>query len=108
VLKPGGHFSMSDVVLKGDLPENLKNDAEMYAGCVSGAIQLVDYLNIIHKTGFSEIAVQKEKVVVLPNEILAKYLSEAEIGDYQNGDFGIYSVTVYGQKPCCDPNSGCC
>ena len=108
VLKPGGHFSVSDVVLKGDLPENLKNDAEMYAGCVSGAIQLSDYLNIIDNAGFSEIAVQKEKVVVLPNEILTKYLSESEIKDYQNGNFGIYSVTVYGQKPCCNPKSGCC
>jgi ubiquinone/menaquinone biosynthesis C-methylase UbiE len=108
VLKPGGHFSVSDVVLKGDLPENLKNDAEMYAGCVSGAIQMVDYLNIIHQTGFVEIATQKEKVVVMPDEILAKYLNETEIANYKNGDFGIFSVTVYGQKPSCDPNSGCC
>ena len=108
VLKPGGHFSVSDVVLKGNLPENLKNDAEMYAGCVSGAIQLVDYMNIIHNTGFVEIDVQKEKVVVLPDEILSNYLSENEIEQYHSGEFGIYSVTVYGQKPCCDPNSNCC
>jgi len=40
VLKPGGHFCVSDVVLKGELPEKLRHDAEMYAGCVSGAIQL--------------------------------------------------------------------
>src|SRR5690606_33760671 len=38
VLKPGGHFSISDVVLVGDLPDGLRNAAEMYAGCVSGAI----------------------------------------------------------------------
>jgi ubiquinone/menaquinone biosynthesis C-methylase UbiE len=108
VLKPGGHFSVSDVVLKGDLPENLKNDAEMYAGCVSGAIQLDEYMNIIKETGFTEIATQKEKVVVLPQEILAKYLNEAEIVAYHSGNFGIYSVTVYGQKPSCDPGAGCC
>ena len=108
VLKPGGHFSVSDVVLKGGLPENLKNDAEMYAGCVSGAIQLDDYVNIIKATGFTEISVQKEKVVVLPDEILSKYLNESEIANYKNGDFGIFSITVYGQKPSCEPNSGCC
>ncbi len=108
VLKPGGHFSVSDVVLKGDLPENLKNDAEMYAGCVSGAIQLEEYVAIIKETGFMEIAVQKEKMVVLPDEILNMYLNETEITNYKNGDFGIVSVTVYGQKPSCDPNSGCC
>jgi ubiquinone/menaquinone biosynthesis C-methylase UbiE len=39
VLKPGGHFSVSDIVLDGNLPDQLKNAAEMYAGCVSGAIQ---------------------------------------------------------------------
>lgn len=108
VLKAGGHFSVSDVVLKGNLPENLKNDAEMYAGCVSGAIQLIDYMNIIHNSGFTEISIQKEKPVVLPNEILSKYLSKNEMEAYQKGEFGIFSVTVYGQKPCCNPNSGCC
>ncbi|MCO6500101.1 MAG: arsenite methyltransferase [Vicingus serpentipes] len=108
VLKPGGHFSMSDVVLKGNLPENLKQDAEMYAGCVSGAIQLTEYMEIIHQTGFSEATVQKEKVVILPKEIITKYLSEEEMKQYEDGRFGIYSITVYGQKPCCNPNSGCC
>jgi len=108
VIKPGGHFSVSDVVLKGDLPENLKNDAEMYAGCVSGAIQLDEYLRLINKAGFTDVVVQKEKITVLPQEILAKYLNETEITDYQLGKFGIFSVTVYGQKPNCDPNSGCC
>ena len=44
VLKPAGHFSISDIVLIGDLPEALRHDAEMYAGCVSGAIQKDDYL----------------------------------------------------------------
>jgi ubiquinone/menaquinone biosynthesis C-methylase UbiE len=108
VLKPGGHFSVSDVVLKGELPGNLKNDAEMYAGCVSGAIQKDDYLNIIHNSGFVEISVQKDKAVAMPQEILEKYLNEKEIEEYKNGNFGIFSVTVYGKKPICDPNSGCC
>ncbi|HKK10108.1 MAG TPA: arsenite methyltransferase, partial [Bacteroidales bacterium] len=46
-LKPGGHFCVSDVVLQGALPEPLQQDAEMYAGCVSGALQKDDYLDII-------------------------------------------------------------
>ena len=107
VLKGGGHFSVSDVVLKGELPDQLKNDAEMYAGCVSGAIQMDEYLNIIHNTGFKDVSVQKQKVTVLPDEILSKYLSTEEIAGYKNGDFGIFSITVYGKKGC-DPNAGCC
>ena len=109
VLKAGGHFSVSDVVLKGELPEGLKNDAEMYAGCVSGAIQQDEYMNIIMNTGFEAVSIQKEKPVILPDEILKNYLSDEEIGQYKAGEFGIYSVTVYGRKPnACAPGSGCC
>jgi SAM-dependent methyltransferase len=109
VLKAGGHFSVSDVVLKGELPEGLKNDAEMYAGCVSGAIQQTDYMNIIMNTGFEAVSIQKEKPVILPDEILKNYLSDDEIQQYKDGDFGIYSITVYGRKPNnCAPGSGCC
>jgi len=106
VLKAGGHFSVSDVVLKGELPEGLKNDAEMYAGCVSGAIQKEEYMNIIAKTGFEEVSIQKEKPIVLPDEILKNYLSDHEINQYKSGEFGIYSITVFGKKPECGP--GCC
>lgn len=108
VLKAGGSFSVSDVVLKGELPENLKNDAEMYAGCVSGAIQMVDYLNIIHQTGFTDINVQKESVVNLPDAILSKYVSEIEMEDFKSGKIGIYSITVSATKPECTPGGGCC
>jgi SAM-dependent methyltransferase len=111
VLKPGGHFSVSDVVLKGELPASLKNDAEMYAGCVSGAIQGEDYLSIIQQSGFTDIKVQKQKAVVLPDEIINKYLSGEELVNFKKGDSGIYSVTVYATKPeapGCTPGSGCC
>ncbi|WP_162428997.1 arsenite methyltransferase [Pontibacter pudoricolor] len=112
VLKPGGHFSISDVVLAGDLPAGLVNDAEMYAGCVSGAIQKEDYLNIIRKAGFVNVTVQKEKAIQLPDEILKDYLSEEGIKQFRESNTGIFSITVYGDKPaeaaCCPPGAGCC
>lgn len=112
VLKPGGHFSISDVVLVGDLPEGLVKASEMYAGCVSGAIQKTDYLHLIQQAGFENVTVQKEKVISVPDEILRDYLSEAEITAFRNSNTGIFSVTVYGDKPaasaCCEPGSGCC
>lgn len=108
VLKPGGHFSVSDVVLKGDLPASLKEDAEMYAGCVSGADQMDDYLQHIHRAGFDDVAIRKEKVITLPDEILTKYLDNSKIKDYHEGEFGIYSITVYGQKTACCEGDGCC
>ncbi|SDL32872.1 Ubiquinone/menaquinone biosynthesis C-methylase UbiE [Salinimicrobium catena] len=125
VLKFGGHFTISDIVLVGELPEALQQDAEMYAGCVSGAIQKEEYLNIIKESGFENIALQKEKPIHIPEDILSKYLSAEDIKTFQTGQTGIFSITVFGQKPggqakkpklimsdlnnnTCAPGSGCC
>jgi arsenite methyltransferase len=108
VLKPKGHFSISDIVLDGQLPENLKKAAEMYAGCVSGAIQKELYLKIINETGFVNISLLKEKKITIPDDLLLQYLNEKELADLKNSNLGIYSITVYAEKPCCEPGSGCC
>lgn len=109
VLKPGGHFSISDVVLVGQLPDKLKNVAEMYAGCVAGAIQKEEYLDIIKKTGFVHTTLQKEKAIIIPDEILKAYITEEEITDFKNSNVGIFSITVFARKDsCCTPGSGCC
>jgi SAM-dependent methyltransferase len=108
VLKKGGHFSVSDIVLVGDLPEGLQKNAEMYAGCVSGAIQKEAYVKIIKEAGFTNITLQKEKRITLPDEILKEYLSPEAMQDFKTGGTGIFSITVYAEKPaaCCEP--GCC
>jgi SAM-dependent methyltransferase len=98
VLKPNGHFCVSDVVLKGTLPENLRKDAEMYAGCVSGAIDIKEYLEIIANQEFKNIIVHKQKEVEIPEEVLANYLSKEEILSFKTGEIGIYSITVSGDK----------
>lgn len=112
VLKPGGHFSISDVVLVGALPEGLRKDAEMYAGCVAGAIQKHVYMELINANGFENITIQKEKAIVIPDDILKNYLSPDEISSFKTGDTGIFSITVFAQKPYeqnkCTPGGGCC
>jgi arsenite methyltransferase len=112
VLKPGGHFSISDVVLVGALPAQLTDAAEMYAGCVAGAIQKEAYLDLIKVNGFENIKLQKEKAIVIPDDILANYLSPEEIIAFKSGATGIFSISVFAQKPlqeaCCTPGSGCC
>lgn len=113
VLKPGGHFSISDIVLEGQLPNQLKQAAEMYAGCVSGAIQKTVYMELIEATGFKNITIQKSKEIIIPDDILINYLSQAEIEQFRNSGMGIFSITVYADKPleeksCCTPGSGCC
>ena len=110
VLKPGGHFSISDIVLIGKLPNSIIKVAEMYAGCVTGAIQKNDYLNLITTNGFKNVVVQKEKSVIIPDDILKNYLNTEQLNDFKNSDTGIFSITVYAEKPieksCCE--SDCC
>ena len=114
VLKPGGHFSISDIVVEGKIPDKWKEVAELYAGCVSGAIQKSEYLGLIEEAGFINIKLQKDKPIVIPDEILAEYLTEEEINQYNSGSVKITSITVYADKPskddrkCCEPGSGCC
>ncbi len=98
VLKPNGHFCVSDVVIKGELPEKLRKDAEMYAGCVSGAIDMDEYLEIIRGKGFQDVTIHKQKVIAIPDEVLGNYLSKKEIGDFKNCETGIFSITVSGYK----------
>ena len=99
VLKPGGHFCVSDVVTKGELPEKLQKDAEMYAGCVSGAIDIDDYIGIINTTGFVQVEIHKQKEVLIPEEILKNYLTDAELETFRKGEKGIYSITISAKKP---------
>lgn len=130
VLRPGGHFSISDVVLRGDLPDSLRDAAEMYAGCVSGAIQMDEYLELARQAGFANVTVQKQKPILIPDNILLEYLTEEQLKTFAASGTGIFSITVYAEKPgekreraakpklslqklalkeaCCGTDSGCC
>jgi len=103
VLRPGGHFSISDVVLVGELPDAIRNAAEMYAGCISGAIQQQAYLDLIHQAGFENLKVQKQKPILIPDELLLEYLSTEELQAFVASKTGIFSITVYAEKPGGDP-----
>lgn len=98
ILKQGGHFCVSDIVLVGNLPEGLKKSAEMYAGCVAGALQQDDYIGIINKTGFKNVEIKKTKTITIPDEILAQYLTDEQLSEYNNSGIGIFSITVVGEK----------
>jgi SAM-dependent methyltransferase len=107
VLKVGGHFSISDIVLTGELPRKLKFAAEMYAGCVAGAIQKNDYLSFIEQAGFQNITLQKENAIFIPDDILGKYLKKEQLAAYKINPV-IWSITVYAEKQECGCTSGCC
>jgi ubiquinone/menaquinone biosynthesis C-methylase UbiE len=111
ILKPGGHFSISDVVTSGTLPQNLHQAAEMYAGCVTGAMIKDEYLDIIRQSGFESVLIEQEKPIYLPDDILSHYMNANEIAAFRALGTGIMSVTVFGKKAAenvCTPGGGCC
>lgn len=108
ILKNGGHFSVSDIVTYDDIPEGLRKEAALYAGCVSGALIKEDYLQLIRNAGFTNIKIQRERKNELPDDMLAKYMSKEEVEEFKKDFAGIASITVYGEKPCCNSESNCC
>jgi len=100
VLKPGGRFGISDIVINGKLPAKIQSAAEMYAGCVAGALTKDAYMNIVAEAGFVSVSITKEKVYAMPDAILLKYLSQDELNDYKQSGVQVLSITVYGEKPC--------
>jgi ubiquinone/menaquinone biosynthesis C-methylase UbiE len=98
ILKPGAHFCVSDIVIQGEMTGELKKSAEMYAGCVAGAMQQDEYLNIIKDTGFKNIEIKKSKKIILPDDILNQYLSAEGLKEYKENLKGIFSITVVASK----------
>lgn len=98
VLKPGGHFSISDIVIRGDLPENVRNVAELYAGCVSGATDLDRYLSIVKNAGFADITIDKERKIDLPDDFLLEHITPEALAAYRASNADIYSINIFGRK----------
>jgi len=99
ILKAGGHFSISDIVLQGDLPHDIRAATSMYVGCIAGAMQKEEYLSTIANAGFTNITVQKERLIEVPDEVFLQYITASEIREYKQRGSGIYSITVYAEKP---------
>lgn len=99
VLKPGGHFSISDIVVAGELPERARRVAEEYAGCVAGAMREGEYLDLISAASFVNVSVARRREIRVPAEVLLRSLTADEARAYGSSGSGLMSVTVYGEKP---------
>lgn len=99
VLKPGGHFCISDIVLNNELPESILKSVELYAECVSGALLKHEYLNIISESGFENVEVKIARDTMLSEESLNAYLSPEEVNEFRSNQSAVQSITVVGYKP---------
>ncbi|MEP7145438.1 MAG: arsenite methyltransferase [bacterium] len=98
VLKRGGHFTISDIVISGELPEKILKTAEMYAGCIAGAMRKDEYVETISRSGFENIKIFKEKPIELSDKLMLKYLNQQELSEYKSGRNKIMSITISGVK----------
>jgi len=108
VLKPGGHFSVSDIVVTGELPEKIKSAAEMYTGCVGGAIKKEEYLDIIKDSGFVNMKIQKENAFTLSDDVLEKYMTGDKLKEFRASGTKLLSISVYAEKPTEEQNTKKC
>jgi len=98
VLKPNGHFNMSDIVLRGELPKGIKEAAQMYAGCIAGALEKEEYLQVIKDAGFKNITVNKERAIEVPDHVFLQYVTPSELEEFKASNNAIVSLGVYAEK----------
>ena len=98
ILKPGGHFCISDIVTNGELPDEIRKSAELYVGCVSGAVDNEEYLKTIEQSGFRDVDVHIRKEINLPDDLLKKILDDQQFATVKNSDIGVYSITISAYK----------
>lgn len=99
VLRPGGHFCISDIVASRELPGWVRGIAEAYAGCVAGALPRQDYLDLITAAGFTQVAVQAEKRIEVPADLIRRHLSPEQQREAREADLHVVSVTITAVKP---------
>ncbi len=98
VLKDDGHFCVSDIVVEGEMPEEIRKDASLYVGCISGAIQKEEYIKIIKEAGFKNVEIKRTKPNNIPDDIIDKHLNVDEKKKLYESGFAVQSITVVGYK----------
>ncbi|HEY3571640.1 MAG TPA: arsenite methyltransferase [Thermoanaerobaculia bacterium] len=99
VLKPGGRFAVSDVVFRGEVPEEVKRNVELWIGCVAGALQEAEYRRLLAEVGFEEIEVEPTRIYRA--EDARAFLEEAgmETAGVEKVDQKVMSAFVRARKP---------
>jgi arsenite methyltransferase len=109
VLKPGGRFAVSDVVVRGEVPAAIKKNMELWIGCVAGALEEREFLALLHEVGFKKASIEPTREYKA--EDAAAFLSGSglnanELASQIDGKF--MGAFVRATKPvaqCCGPDS---
>ena len=100
VLKPGGRFAVSDIVTRGEVPEQIRKEVLLWAGCIAGALQDTEYASKLANAGFEDIGIEPTRVYTGADarEFLSgKGVNVDEMAPYIDGKF--MSAFVRAKKP---------
>jgi arsenite methyltransferase len=109
VLKPGGRFAVSDVVVRGDVPAVVKRNMELWIGCVAGALEEREFLDLLREVGFKKASIEPTRVYKVEDAatfLTGSGLNPIEFASQIDGKF--MSAFVRATKPvaeCCGPDS---
>jgi len=111
VLKPGGRFAVSDVVVRGDVPRDVKSNMELWIGCVAGALEEQEFLQLLREVGFVDPSIEPTRIYKAEDAaafLLGSGLDVLEFASQIDGKF--MGAMVRATKPldCCFPGSPCC
>jgi SAM-dependent methyltransferase len=101
IAKHHGHISFADIMVTGEMPQGLREDAEYYIGAITGSLRREDYLVLFENAGFENVQIVDMKHINLPEAMIRYHLDEGQLSAYRNRDFGIYTATITARKPCC-------
>lgn len=111
VLKPGGRFAVSDVVVRGYVPKPIRSSMEMWIGCVAGALEEREFISLLREVGFAQPSIEPTRIYKAEDAaafLAGTNLSALELASQIDGKF--MGAFVRATKPldCCYPGSPCC
>jgi ubiquinone/menaquinone biosynthesis C-methylase UbiE len=112
VLKPGGRFAVSDVVIEGELPAAVRSDMEAYVGCVAGALEKDEYLHELKEAGFVEASIEATRRYLFADlessGLVAPHIAQMSQTERANLDGRIMGAFIRAIKPVVSATRGCC
>jgi len=111
VLKPGGRFAVSDVVVRGEVPADIRRSVELWVGCIAGALEETEYASKLRAAGFADVEVEPWRIYkvadarafLAENGIDADRLAPQVDGKFASAFVRAHKPQAAGTKPCCGP-----
>ena len=111
VLKPGGRFAVSDVVVRGDVPKEIRRSVELWVGCIAGALEETEYSEKLSSAGFKQVEIEPTRIYQVDDArafLSGQGIDVDAIAPQIDGKF--MSAFIRAQKPtspCCDASCPC-